>query len=133
MISNRERLTNQRKIILDYLRSVRSHPTAEEVWQAVREKLPQISLATVYRSLEWLKEKGQVRELEGRVARYDADLSSHLHFVCRQCGRVFDVWRRPAVIKRRRLKVGWVEEQRVYLYGICSRCLTTEEQKKEGR
>ena len=126
MISNGERLTSQRKVILEYLQSVHSHPTAEEVWLAVKERLPQISLATVYRNLEWLKEKGKIREIEGRVARFDADLSSHCHFVCRRCGRVFDVWREPRVFKRQMIGVGRIEKQEVYLYGVCQSCLRKE-------
>ncbi|MBC7073854.1 transcriptional repressor, partial [Candidatus Parcubacteria bacterium] len=47
-----ERLTSQKKIILDYLKSVRTHPSAEEIFEKVRKRLPQISLGTVYRILK---------------------------------------------------------------------------------
>ena len=63
-LSKDMRLTSQRKIILEELRAVHTHPTADEVYNLVRKKMPRISLGTVYRNLEVLSTLGLVRKLE---------------------------------------------------------------------
>ncbi len=60
------RITHQREIILDELRSVKTHPTADELFEQVRSRLPRVSLATVYRNLEWLCQQGYCSENRGR-------------------------------------------------------------------
>jgi Fe2+ or Zn2+ uptake regulation protein len=86
------KMTPQRRIIVEYLQSALNHPTADEVFQAVNEKFPMTSRATVYNTLNWLKGNGLVNEVfEGGVVRYDPNTSNHHHFVCRTCGKVEDV------------------------------------------
>src|SRR3990172_9046131 len=87
------RMTKQREVILDMLRGVRTHPTAAEMYDLVRENLPHIGLATVYRSLELLADAGLARRIasSGREMRFDADLTDHQHMRCRECGRLFDL------------------------------------------
>lgn len=75
-----ERITSQNKIILDYLRGVKTHPAAETIYLAVRKKLPQISRGTVYRNLKVLVKKSQIQEIPNAVSRYDGDVSQHAHF-----------------------------------------------------
>jgi len=86
------RETKQRRLILDALKRVRSHPTADEVYGMVRRRMPRISLATVYRNLDVLAEHGEIRVLEagGAPRRFDADLRPHTHVRCVECGRVAD-------------------------------------------
>ena len=86
-------MTKQREVILDMLRGVHTHPTAAEMYDLVRENLPHIGLATVYRSLELLADAGLARRIasSGREMRFDADLTDHQHMRCRECGRVFDL------------------------------------------
>ena len=87
------RITNQRDVILSELRAVKTHPTADELYTQVRSRLPRVSLATVYRNLEWLSEQGLVRKIEvgGRQKRFDGDISDHYHVRCQKCGRVSDI------------------------------------------
>jgi Fur family peroxide stress response transcriptional regulator len=86
------KMTPQRRIIVEYLQSALNHPTADEVFNAVNEKFPMTSRATVYNTLNWLKGSGLVNEVfEGGVVRYDPNTSNHHHFVCRTCGKVEDV------------------------------------------
>jgi Fe2+ or Zn2+ uptake regulation protein len=86
------RMTNQRIKILNYLKGVKSHPTAETVYNAVRKDLPAISLATVYRNLNLLAEQGEIIRLEiGGEYRFDGDMCGHQHFICTKCRKVFDV------------------------------------------
>jgi len=93
------RLTNQRKIIMEQLQSVTSHPTADEIYGMVREKMPRISLGTVYRNLEVLSSLGLVRKLENAAGqkRFDGDMSPHHHIRCDICGKVGDIFDAPDI------------------------------------
>lgn len=93
MKNEKLRITHQRDVILDELRRVKTHPTADELYEQVRRRLPRVSLATVYRNLEWLSEQGLAQKIEvgGRQKRFDGDISEHYHVRCQQCGRVADV------------------------------------------
>ena len=88
------RLTNQRKLILEELKAVTSHPTADEIYGMVRQKMPRISLGTVYRNLEVLSSLGLVRKLEHAAGqkRFDADMTAHHHVRCEVCGKVGDIF-----------------------------------------
>jgi len=87
------RKTRQREVILKYLKNIKSHPTADMIYDVVRKEIPNISKGTVYRNLQVLQESGQVTELniKGTVSRYETKQASHYHFRCEQCGRVFDI------------------------------------------
>lgn len=87
------RMTLQRTVILDTLQEMRSHPTADELYRAVQQQLPNVSLGTIYRNLDVLARSGHVRKLEtgGMQARFDAELAPHHHVRCQACGRVDDV------------------------------------------
>lgn len=87
------RLTTQRQIILEELSKVTSHPTANEVYDMVRKRLPRIGLGTVYRNLELMAESGVILKLEvgGTQKRFDATTDSHYHVRCTQCDSVDDM------------------------------------------
>jgi Fur family ferric uptake transcriptional regulator len=85
-------MTLQRKIILEELRKVDTHPSADEVYEMVRKRLPRISLGTVYRNLEVLSKSGAIQKLEPgcSLKRFDGDPHEHYHIRCLQCDRVVD-------------------------------------------
>lgn len=87
------RLTTQRQIILEELLKVTSHPTANEVYDMVRKRLPRIGLGTVYRNLELMAETGMILKLEvgGTQKRFDATVTPHYHVRCMECGKVDDI------------------------------------------
>jgi len=87
------RLTTQRQIILEELGKVTSHPTANEVYDMVRKRLPRIGLGTVYRNLELLADSGVILKLEvgGTQKRFDATVDPHYHIRCSDCGKVDDI------------------------------------------
>ncbi len=86
------KMTPQRRAIVDYLQSAHNHPTADEVLGAVNRQFPMTSRATVYNTLNWLRDAGLIREVhEGEQVRFDPNTSHHHHFVCRRCGMVEDV------------------------------------------
>jgi Fe2+ or Zn2+ uptake regulation protein len=87
------RLTRQRAAVFHYLHSVESHPTAEEVYSAVRRRIPKISLATVYKALDALVASqlaSKIVHTDG-PARYDCRQDDHYHFRCLQSGRICDI------------------------------------------
>jgi Fur family ferric uptake transcriptional regulator len=85
-------MTRQRQIILEELQTVDSHPSADEVYEMVRKRMPRISLGTVYRNLEILSELGEIQKLElgGDLKRFDRKPNKHYHIRCINCGRVDD-------------------------------------------
>lgn len=85
-------MTPQRKIILDAFGKMDFHPTADQVYEIVRQQLPRISLGTVYRNLEILSTRNIIKKLEfgGSQKRFDSNVSDHYHVRCKDCGRVDD-------------------------------------------
>lgn len=87
------RLTAQRQEVLRLLREECDHPTADELFLHARGRLPDVSMATVYNTLEALVRCGVVRQvkLDRTAIRYCPNMREHAHFYCEDCGRVFDV------------------------------------------
>jgi len=86
------RLTSQRTAVYRALCAMTTHPTAEELFLAIREKMPNISLATVYNNLEMLVQSGLAVKLAGeRSARYDPICTPHAHARCTACSAVIDL------------------------------------------
>ncbi|MDX9913462.1 MAG: transcriptional repressor, partial [Candidatus Moranbacteria bacterium] len=113
------------QIILDYLQNTKSHPCAEEVFQAVKKKLPRISLGTVYRNLDNFVQKDTIKEISGETKRFDADLSQHHHFVCKKCQHVFDLDNfNPNLkkIEKKTQSIGLCHSYQIFVYGICKKC-----------
>ena len=83
----------KRNAILECLRSTHSHPSAEMVHEMLRDSHPDISLATVYRNLNYFKQQGlatSVATVRG-VERFDANTEPHVHFICNGCDAVIDL------------------------------------------
>ncbi len=121
------KMTVQRRVVLEEVKKVKTHPSADEVYLAVRRRLPDISMATVYRNLETLAEHGLIRRLWEVSAprRYDGILEQHYHVVCDRCGRVDDV-RLEAVNgfleDARRASDYDVQGYRLEFHGLCPSC-----------
>lgn len=118
------RYSSRREAILNVMRSTKSHPDAEWVYEQVREDIPRISLGTVYRNLRELSNAGILArvETENGGMRFDADLSEHGHFACRMCGEVSDVFDLDSG-EEQLLRRGYkVERVKTVAYGICPRC-----------
>lgn len=123
------RLTPQRREIYEVLLEERDHPTATEIFLRAKKRLPALSLATVYNSLEALVASGLVKQVnvDREATRYCPNLEEHHHFVCERCGKVFDV---PSSGRSRRALTAEVPQgflvRRVEstLYGLCPDCNT---------
>ena len=125
------RLSKQRKVILEELQKVTSHPTADEVYDMVRKIIPRISLGTVYRNLEFLSSKGLVLKLgaPGEQKRFDGIPSPHPHIRCEVCTAVADVECEidiPAIPET--CTSGYkVLTTNVEFVGICPKCQKTQQ------
>lgn len=124
------RMTDQRRAVFDVLMGKRDHPTAVEVFTRVREKVPSISLATVYNCLETLTDCGLAKTVadERGPARYCPNLEEHAHFFCEDCGGVSDVPLRT----RKRPEDVWdlpeniaLSSHEVAFRGLCPKCAAT--------
>ena len=122
------RLTSQRQVILEELTKVKSHPTANEMYDMVRKRLPRIGLGTVYRNLDLLAELGIIRKLEvgGEQKRFDGDITPHYHICCIKCNRVDDIF----IKMDRGLEKSAASccnykilDHHVQFSGICNKCL----------
>lgn len=87
------KLTPQRIAILDYLDGNKDHPSAEDIYKAVSKKFPTISFATVYNTLESLRQKGGVQELtiDAGKKRFDLNAEHHHHLICLKCKKIVDI------------------------------------------
>lgn len=122
------RYSKQREMILNELKQRMDHPTAEELYLAVKHRLPNLSLGTVYRNLEQLARGGVISQLEfaGGQKRFDADTDSHHHFRCLVCNRVEDIPFTP-VLPEKTQDHPWLREREVYnihfgYSGLCPQC-----------
>ena len=89
---NNIRMTSQRIAILEFLARDGNHPTANEIYQALKDKNPNMSIATIYNNLLFFKKAGILKEIpfgEGSN-RYDLTDTKHYHAVCEHCGKVVD-------------------------------------------
>ena len=86
------RITPQRVAILDYLLKTGDHPSAEHIHKIIQKKYPMVSLSTIYKTLDLLKEKKLVNEIEvDGETRFDAHTDAHINLVCMNCGKIDDV------------------------------------------
>ena len=118
------RNTHQREEILSFLRSRRAHFNAVEIYDAVRLKIPNISLGTVYRNLGKLVEDGEIItvETDNRSIYYDGYVIPHTHFVCKRCGMIYDFNEEEQNFKSVREQGFTIEKHRTVLYGECAEC-----------
>jgi Fur family peroxide stress response transcriptional regulator len=123
---NGVKLTHQRMIIFNEVAESKEHPNVESVYNAVRKKLPMVSLDTVYRTLWMLQDLGLIHILGARDrARFDGNMKPHHHFICNECGLMrdfysneFDRLKIPKEVK----KFGNGKTVHIEIQGICTEC-----------
>jgi len=113
--------------MLEVLKKLKTHPTAEQLHRAVRRRLPRISLSTVYRNLDILARSGAVHRIDiaGAQARFDGDVSLHYHLRCLECGRVDDVMAGPFPMiddAARQMTSYEIMGHRLEFLGLCPTC-----------
>ena len=120
----KRRNTRQRAIIYDILASTDTHPTADWIYEKAKKFIPNISLGTVYRNLNILKEEGKIIEIQdSKQSRFDAKTQPHYHFKCEKCGRLYDVEKEEVHISTNLEEKGYqLKDAFVILNGICYKC-----------
>lgn len=120
------RVTPQRYAVYANLRGRADHPTVEHLLGDLNQDFPISSQATIYSSLQALREVGLVREvlLEEGVSRYDANVAPHHHFRCNGCGEIADIpWHALPELPLQALPTGLhAQTYEVTVKGLCDRC-----------
>ena len=128
LASRGQRYTRQRAAVYRCLAKQASHPTAETIYREVLQKVPKVSLATVYKALDALVKAGVITKIDfaDNAARFDCRLDNHVHARCLLCGKVLDVPGEfssqppldPGVLKGFR-----ISGYRVEFLGFCADCV----------
>jgi Fur family peroxide stress response transcriptional regulator len=127
-------MTPQRIAVYEMLKGTKSHPSAESIYDSIKDRYPTMSFATVYKTLKTLVEIGMIQEInvgEGNF-RYDANASSHPHITCINCRRVDDVEGTDLSSINSDIKSFTnydVLSSKVYFYGVCPECMDKRDKK----
>jgi len=119
------KLTPQRLAILDYLNGNTAHPSADEIYKALQDKFPTMSFATVYNTLETMKQQGNVAELtiDPHKKRFDPNPRPHHHLICITCKKIVDIPIDYDLHVPDEKKEGYeIVGNHIEFYGICRHC-----------
>lgn len=120
----------QRIAIMNYLIEHRTHPTVDEIYTALSPSIPTLSKTTVYNTLKLLSEQGaaQTLTIDERNTCYDADTRPHGHFLCKRCGKIYDLMCNNNVKKVVDMDMDGHDVQEIHYYykGICKHCIEEE-------
>jgi Fur family peroxide stress response transcriptional regulator len=122
--------TPQRIAICRFALNSRDHPTARQVYDQVKKIHPTVSLATVYKTLEVLKNLDLIQEInlpQGK-ARFDSYMKPHINLICLQCGNIVDFDEATAIEEIRKVAAAAkfkLKGQRIDIFGVCKRCNIT--------
>ena len=117
--------SRQREAILEVLRSTDTHPTANWIYTKVKERIPNISLGTVYRNLAALSEAGEIININvgDGFEHFDGNSLPHLHMHCKHCGNITDAYFKDDILSLMANENGFTPENSLYIvYGICKNC-----------
>ena len=120
--------SRQREVILQTLQSNVVHPTAEYLYAILKEKEPNISLATLYRNLNQLAENDIIKKIDGleSSSHFDHNTNEHYHFICERCKKVYDIKDdvAPDVVQKAEQETGFlIKKHDIVFSGLCSDCL----------
>lgn len=124
------RVTPQRVEIYKEVAKSKNHPDAEAVYEAVKHKMPNVSVDTVYRTLASLEEMGMIFRVDNQLpkARFDADKTPHNHFICTNCNEVYDIFLEDDSTlqpPKEAENFGQIKDVNIQIRGICNKCLQT--------
>lgn len=120
------RLTHQRLKVLEYLTENSNHPTAEQIYCALKGEIPSLSKTTIYNTLNYLSELKLIKVLtmDDNEAHFDSAMESHGHFKCQICGEIYDFDIQEDLLQTNELNNFKIYEKVVYFKGVCPRCLS---------
>lgn len=116
----------QRLAIMDYLINHPIHPTIDDVYQALSNKVLTLSRTTVYNTLRMLSENqaAQMITIDEHRVCYDGNVESHVHFYCKKCGKIIDLFgeQAPKLEGEKTVEGNIIQEEQLYYKGICAKC-----------
>jgi Fur family peroxide stress response transcriptional regulator len=125
------KLTPQRIAIINFLNHNPIHPSAETIYNHIKEDYPTISLATIYNTLEKLEEIGELIKLKvsnTNKINYEFNTTPHQHFFCKRCTKIYDIWKEV----KQNIKIidgHNIEEVQVCYKGTCKSCNNSKDKK----
>jgi len=125
------RQSKQRNRILELLRSTESHPTADWLYEQLKNEFPRLSLGTVYRNLSTLIEQELVKKIHfgSTYDRFEANIRPHYHLVCKSCSKILDF--EMPIYKNlnehaKRLTSFNIHHHKIEFFGLCEECNNKE-------
>ena len=114
----------QRIKILEYLMKHRIHPAVDDIYKGLSSDIPTLSKTTVYNTLKVLVDKKiiSIVTTEEDEARYDYSEEPHLHFKCKSCGVLYDIFHKCDILKQKEIEGHLIEEHHIYFRGLCKKC-----------
>ena len=129
--------SRQREAIIHFLKSRKDHPTAEVIYQHLKEEQPNLSLGTVYRNLNLLADIGEALRIPTPAGgdRFDGRCEPHYHVVCTNCGKVFDLEMDDSYIQKINEDAnacfdGIIEFHTTLFHGLCAECIKKKNENK---
>ena len=129
-------------MILEEIRKDPSHPTADEIYERVRRKLPRISMGTVYRNLDILSSRGLIHRLDPGLSqmRFESETQDHYHITCMQCGKIEDAPIEPSdnALETLENALGRLTKHGIFghkleFVGLCKECLRKESETPDNQ
>lgn len=125
----------QRMAIMQYLLTHPTHPTVDDVYRDLVPKIETLSRTTVYNTLRMFAEQNaaQMITIDDHRVCYDGNIKAHVHFYCKECGKVIDFFdeEAPVINEPKMIKGNMVEEEQLYYKGICADCLKRKARTKK--
>lgn len=127
-----KKYSKQRELILKSLENRMDHPTSEMLYNDLKNQMPEIGIATVYRNLADLCEMGKIVKIKSKIGpdRFDANMQEHIHFECEMCHEIEDIYIHDLQTKKINNEIKRLAENidaecstsNIYLYGLCKKC-----------
>ncbi|MBN1445504.1 MAG: transcriptional repressor [Candidatus Omnitrophica bacterium] len=114
----------QRMKIFEYLVKNRTHPTVEDIYRYLSSRIPTLSKTTIYNTLKVFVDKKIISQVtvEEKEVRYDFSEGAHLHFKCKKCGELYDIFHKCSLLDEKEIDGHSVDEHHLYLKGLCKNC-----------
>lgn len=126
LLNSGVRPSTQRMAIMQYLLTHATHPTIDEVYRAVNKEIASLSRTTVYNTLRLFADHhaAQMITIDDHHVCYDGNTTPHVHFFCKRCGRVIDLFEEhaPRLLRPKNVGGNLVEEEQLYYKGVCLEC-----------
>ncbi|MFA6727906.1 MAG: Fur family transcriptional regulator [Prevotella sp.] len=135
LIKSGVRPSVQRYAIMNYLLTHPIHPTVDKVYQGLCDQIPTLSRTTVYNTLRLLAEHNaaQMITIDDHHVCYDGNINPHVHFICKKCGKIIDLFdeKAPRIRKHVTIDGNVIEEEQLYYKGLCADCAAKEKAERE--